>query len=101
VEWLTRWWGVLLRDLVLTGGGLAVIGSQVALAYLPDGHPNPYLIGAGLSLTLPSTYAKLREVMRTVDPPGTDGSPGSSSLPHGPEPSPLSSPLSSTGNGGE
>lgn len=85
--WLTRWWP-LLRDLALTGGGLAVIGSQVALAYLPDGQPSPYLIGAGLSLTIPSTYAKIRQILSA---PSAPGGPELPPPPPGPEPSPLPS----------
>jgi hypothetical protein len=84
VEWLTRWWRELLRDVILTGSGLAVIGSQVFAA-----HPNPYLLGTGLSLTLPSTYAKIREIMAI--PSGTHGGSGSPSPLPGPDSSPLSS----------
>jgi hypothetical protein len=83
VEWLTRWWKELFRDMVLTGAGLAVIGSQVIAA-----QPQPYLIGAGLALTLPSTYVKIREIIAI---PGHGGGSGPPSLPPGQEPSPLPS----------
>ena len=77
MEWLTRWWRELLRDVVLTGSGLGIIGSQVFAL-----HPNPYLIGAGLTLTVPSTVVKLRELA------SGSGSSGLSSPPPGPGPSP-------------
>lgn len=88
MEWLTRWWRELLRDVALTGSGLAVIGTQVAVSFL-GGQVNPYLIGAGLSLTFPSTYVRLREIMSV--PRGTDGHSGPPLLPPGPEPSTLPS----------
>jgi len=81
VEWLSRLWNVLLRDVVLTLGGLAIIWAEVA-----SQHPNLYLIGAGLSLTLPSTYSKLAEVRA-----GVTGSSSPPLPPPGPEPSPLPS----------
>lgn len=77
---LTRIWRDLLRDVLLTGAGLAVIGSQVIAA-----QPNPYLIGAGLSLTFPSTFVKIREIL--IDPSGTGGGSGLPSEPRGPVPS--------------
>ena len=86
MEWLSRWWKELFRDVVLTGSGLAVIGSQV-ISPRP-GPLGPYLIGAGLALTLPSTYAKLREIAAI---PGHGGSSGLPLLPPGPEGSPLPS----------
>lgn len=79
MRWLTLWWRELFRDLILTGAGLAVIGSQVAAA-----RPNAYLIGAGLTLTVPSTVAKLRLLSGS-------GQSGSSSPQPGPAPSPASS----------
>ena len=91
MAWLTRWWGALLRDLVFTGSGLAVIATQVALTYLPGGQPNPYLIGAGLSLTFPTTYVRFREHMDIAGSAGLSGPP---SLPPGAEPSPPLSPVS-------
>ena len=72
VEWLTRLWEKLLRDVVLTVAGLTVIGTQI-----PAGHPSPELIAAGLALTAPSAYANLRKTV--------GGSHGSSSPPPGPE----------------
>lgn len=74
MEWLTRWWRELLRDVALTGSGLVIIGSQVFAM-----HPNPYLIGAGLTLTVPSTVAKLRELGGGTAPSGPSSSPAGSS----------------------
>lgn len=79
---LTRLWRELLRDVLLTGAGLAVIASQV---FASD--PNPYLIGAGLSLTFPSTFVKIREILIDPSGSGTDGGSGPPSLPRGPAPS--------------
>jgi hypothetical protein len=75
VEWLTRLWEKLLRDVVLTVGGLVVVGTQIAAR-----HPNIGLIGAGLALTAPSAYANLQKT--------GSGSHGSSSPPPGPAPPP-------------
>ena len=83
MEWLSRWWRELLRDVALTAAGLAVIGSQVLAM-----HPNLYLIGAGLSLTFPSTYAKIRELSVSA---GTAGGSQPPLPPPGPEPLPLPS----------
>jgi hypothetical protein len=48
---MTRWQTLYLvvKDLALTGTGVAVILSQVASA-----HPSDLLLGAGLALTVPS-----------------------------------------------
>jgi len=78
LEWLTRLWEKLLRDVILTTAGLAVIGTQIIAA-----RPNVALIGAGLALTTPSAYANLRKI--------DGGSHGSSSPPRGPERPPPSS----------
>lgn len=97
MEWLTktaRLWRELLRDILLTGAGLAVIGSQVVAR-----QPNPYLIGAGLSLTFPSTYVKIREIL--LDASGTEGSSGPPSAPAGPGPSSPSSVQPSEAGAGE
>jgi len=67
LRWLTLWWRELIRDVILTTGGLAIIGTQVVAA-----HPNPYLIGAGLALTAPATYQKLRE-LGAASATGTSG----------------------------
>lgn len=85
MEWLSRWWRELFRDVALTGAGLAIIYSQVVRSVpSPLG---PYLIGAGLALTVPSTYAKLREISAT----GRDGGRGSPLPPPGEEPLPTPS----------
>lgn len=97
MEWLTgltRFWRELLRDVLLTGAGLVVIGSQVIAV-----QPNPYLIGAGLSLTFPSTFVKIREIMLSSTTSGPDGGYGPPSPPPGPEPSPLPSGKRSGGAG--
>jgi hypothetical protein len=73
VEWLIRLWEQLIRDVVLTVGGVIVVGTQVIAA-----HPNPTLIAAGVALTAPSAYANLRKA--------GGGSPGPPSPPPGPEP---------------
>lgn len=85
MEWLTRWWRELLRDVALTGTGLGLIIFEAVLA----DHPSPYIIGAGLSLTFPSTYVRIREILSV--PSGTGGGSGQPSPPRGPEPSPASS----------
>ena len=90
---IVRFWRELLRDVLLTGAGLAVIGSQVIAQ-----QPNAYLIGAGLSLTFPSTFVKIREIFLT-DPPGTDGGRGVPSEPPGSSHSPKASGAHSEGAG--
>ena len=75
MEWLTRLWKELVRDVVMTVGGLGVVGTQILAA-----HPNLGLIGAGLALTAPSAYANLQKI--------GGGSHGSPSPPHGPAPPP-------------
>ena len=77
MRWLIRLWQELIRDVILTLGGLAVIGSQVVAE-----HPNLGLIGAGLGLTAPATYQKLRELGAT----SATGTPGPPLSPGGPEP---------------
>jgi hypothetical protein len=52
VEWLTRWWRDLLRDVVLTGTGLFMLLSQVFAK-----SPSDLLLVAGLALTVPATAA--------------------------------------------
>ena len=81
MRWLTLWWRELIRDVALTTGGLAIIGTQVAAA-----HPNPYLIGAGLALTAPATYQKLRE-LGAAPAAGTPSPPLSPPTPEPPTPS--------------
>lgn len=75
--WVTRWWRELIRDVILTLSGLGVIGSQVIAE-----HPNLGLLGTGLALTAPATYAKLKDLASPA------GSSGSSSPPPGPPSSP-------------
>jgi hypothetical protein len=89
---LTRFWRELLRDILLTGSGLAVVGSQVVSA-----QPSPLLIGAGLSLTFPSTFVKIREIL--ISPSGTEGVSGPPSEPPGPAPSSVPSGPRSGGAG--
>ena len=79
MEWLTRLWDRLLRDVILTLGGLVVVGTQIAAK-----HPNVGLIGAGLALTAPSAYANLQKI--------GSGSHGPSSASPGPSPPPPPSP---------
>ena len=70
-------WHEIIRDVALTLAGLGIIGSQVLAM-----HPNIGLIGAGLALTAPATYQKLRELGGA---PAGGGS-GQSALPPPPEP---------------
>lgn len=74
MKWQTAW--LLLKDVLLTGTGIAVILSQV-----PSAHPSDVLIAAGLALTAPTIGTHVRELLRGP----TDGqssesaeSPGSS-----------------------
>lgn len=57
----------LLRDILLTGVGLAVIASQVFSA-----HPSGLLLGTGLVLTVPSQAEHLKALL-----PGGGGQPSS------------------------
>ena len=59
----------LIRDIAITGTGLAVIWFQV---YSP--HPSGLLLGTGLALTVPSVAAHVRALL----PGGEQGRGGSS-----------------------
>lgn len=77
---MNRW--LLLKDVLLTGTGLAVILSQIF-----SGHPSDILLVAGLALTVPSAASHAKEVL--TGPTGEHSS--SSSPPSGESPSaPLS-----------
>lgn len=52
MEWLTRWWKDLFRDVVLTATGLFMLLSQVFAR-----SPSDLLLVAGLALTVPATAA--------------------------------------------
>jgi hypothetical protein len=69
VKWNTSW--AVLKDVLLTGTGLAVIVSQIF-----SGHPSDVLLVAGLALTVPSAATHAKEVLT-----GPTGGPSSSSSP--------------------
>lgn len=74
---MDRWWP-LVRDVAVTGTGLAVIWSQVWSA-----HPSGLVLGTGLALTVPSVAAHVRALL----PGGESGEGSSSSPPPGEPPS--------------
>jgi len=77
--WQTAW--QLLRDILLTGTGLALIISQIGTR-----EPSSVLIVAGLALTVPAAATHAAAVLSAPSPPA-----------HGPSPSsPPSSPPSSS-----
>jgi len=78
---VSLWWS-LLRDIVVTGTGLAVIWSQVLSA-----HPDGILLGTGLALTVPS----IADHVRALLPSSGGGSSSASSPSPGPRPGPSSS----------
>jgi hypothetical protein len=51
------WWP-LVRDIAITGTGLAIIWSQV---FSP--HPSGLVLGTGLALTVPSVAAHVRALL--------------------------------------
>lgn len=76
---MNRW--LLLKDVLLTGTGLAVILSQIFSV-----SPNGLLLGTGLALTVPTVAAHVRALL----PSGGDGESSPSSPPDG---QPRSGPL--------
>ena len=82
-----RW--QLLKDILLTGTGIAVIMSQVLSA-----RPSDVLLATGLALTVPSVAAHATELI-------SGRGDGPSSPPPPPPISPRSSSSSSGGTGGE
>lgn len=85
---MDQWWPQV-RDILITGAGLAVILSQVLLQVLWARSPSDVLLAAGLALTVPAGYAHAR----TVLPFGQAGA-GSSSPPSPPPGLPPSGPSS-------
>jgi hypothetical protein len=81
-----RWY--LLKDVLLTGTGVAVIFSQVLSL-----HPNGLLLGTGLALTVPS----VAEHVKALLPSSGGGSSSASSAQPGPQPS---QPSQQGGSGG-
>lgn len=77
---MNRWF--LLKDVLLTGVGLGVIGSQIFSA-----HPNGLLLGTGLALTVPT----IADHVRALLPSSGGGESSPSSPPPGPRPSPSTS----------
>lgn len=76
---MNRWWPPL-RDIAITGSGLAVIASQVIIQVWLGRSPSDVLLAVGLALTTPAATAHVRTLF---------GQPGSSesSPPDGPPPS--------------
>lgn len=75
-----------MRDIVITGTGLAIVWSQLLLWALGVRVPSAVLLGVGVAFTLPAATAHVRTVLGTPE-----AGPSSSSLP--PPPPPPSSPL--------
>ena len=73
MPWPTAPGWLIVKDVILTGTGVAVIVSQI-LSHTPDG----LLIGAGLALTVPSTWDHVRALL-----PGTGEHSSPSSPPSG------------------
>lgn len=85
---MNRW--LLVKDILLTGTGLALIVTQ-----LFTGHPSDVILVAGLALTVPSVAGHAGAILSGR--PGHGGPPSSSSSqPGGPSPS-ISSPPAVTG----
>lgn len=74
-SWVTRWWQ-LLRDVLVTGTGLAVIASQVF-----SKHPSDVLLVTGLALTVPSAASHTVGILRGPTEPQSSQSSG-----HAPSP---------------
>ena len=89
--WLTAW--QLIRDIALTGTGLALIISQVGAR-----DPSSTLIVAGLALTVPAAATHAAGVLSGPSAPSGPGS-SSPSSPQGGEPPPSSSPPDGGGTG--
>jgi hypothetical protein len=92
VKWLQAAWQ-LTRDVLMTGGGLALVFMQAFAV-----HPSGTLIGAGLVLLAPAGVQHSIAVYLSGQPgPGHGRSPSS---PQSPSPSPSpSSPSGATGDG--
>jgi hypothetical protein len=75
---VNRWF--LLKDVLLTGCGMALMLSQIFAR-----HPSDVLIAGGLALTVPAVAGQVKTLLGSV-PTG-----GGSSPPSPPSPPPLSS----------
>lgn len=84
-------WKRIFKDVLLTGLGMGVIARETLSA-----HPNGFLIGAGLALTVPSVASHVRALLPG---PGDSGTSASSLSPG--EQGSLPSPPSSAGDSGE
>jgi hypothetical protein len=74
-RWATRWWQ-LLRDILVTGTGLAVITSQ-----LFSHRPSDVLLVTGLALTVPSAASHTVGILRGPTEPSSSPSSESASSP--------------------
>jgi hypothetical protein len=86
---LRQFWQGGGKDALLTGTGVFVI---ILEAF--SSKPNGYVLGAGLALTVPSTWDHIKALV-----PGGGESSSSSSLEHGQRPSPPSRQEGSGGTG--
>lgn len=89
MKWLTLW--QLIRDILLTGTGLALIISQIGAR-----DPSSTLIVAGLALTVPAAATHAAGVLSGPSSPTEHGQRPSS--PSSPPPSSSPSPPSSGGS---
>lgn len=89
MKWQTAW--SLVRDILLTGTGLALIISQIGAH-----DPSSVLVVAGLALTVPAAATHAASVLSGPSPP-RHGEPPSSP----PLPSPASSPSPNSGGSHE
>lgn len=89
MKWQTAW--QLVRDILLTCTGLALIISQVGAK-----DPSSALIVAGLALTVPAAATHARDVLSGPSEPH-GGQPPSSELSSPPAPLPSSPPAGGTG----
>lgn len=66
----------LIKDIVLTGTGVALIVSQIY-----SSHPSDALLATGLALTVPSIAGKVRTVLSGPSGPSEGGEPEHTTAP--------------------